>query len=96
MRVEEGKGNHKRGESPLSSSDPTDNDDNKDEKALSALTNAADINKEEEEEGETMEDNEMPNHRGDQPHAASIVAVDATETASLSSSLSVAVSSSSG
>ena len=41
MRAEEAKGNNKRGESPLSSSDPTDNDDNKDENALSALTNAA-------------------------------------------------------
>ena len=41
MRAEEAKGNNKRGESPLSSSDPADNDDNKDENALSALTNAA-------------------------------------------------------
>ncbi len=40
MRAEETKGNNKRGESPLSSSDPADNDDNKDENALSALTNA--------------------------------------------------------
>ena len=53
MRAEEAKGNNKRGESPLSSSDPTDNDDNKDENALSALTNAADVD--EEEEGETTE-----------------------------------------
>ena len=53
MRAEEAKGNNKRGESPLSSSDPADNDDNKDENALSALTNAADID--EEEEGETTE-----------------------------------------
>jgi hypothetical protein len=41
VRAEEAKGNNKRGESPLSSSDPTDNDDNKDENVLSALTNAA-------------------------------------------------------
>ena len=56
MRAEEGKGNNKRGESPLSSSGPADNDDNKDENALSALTNAADIDEEEEEEGETTEE----------------------------------------
>ena len=56
MRAEEAKGNNKRGESPLSSSDPADNDENKDENALSALTNAADIDEEEEEEeGETTE-----------------------------------------
>ena len=72
MRAEEGKGNNKRGESPLSSSDPADNDDNKDEKALSALTNAADIDEEEEEEGETTEDDETLNHGGDEPHAASV------------------------
>ena len=53
--AEEAKGNNKRGESPLSSSDPADNDNNKDENALSALTNAADIDEEEEEEGETTE-----------------------------------------
>ena len=41
MRAEEAKGNNKRGELPLSSSDPADNDDNKDENALSAVTNAA-------------------------------------------------------
>ena len=41
MRAEEAKGNNKRGESPLSSSDPADNDDNKEENALLALTNAA-------------------------------------------------------
>jgi hypothetical protein len=41
VRAEEAKGNNKRGESPLSSSDPVDNDDNKDENALLALTNAA-------------------------------------------------------
>ena len=81
MRAEEGKGNNKWGESPLSSSDPANNDDNKDEKALSALTNAADINEEEEEEGKMTEDEEMPNHRGNEPHAASVVAVDAAETA---------------
>ena len=55
MRAEEAKGNNKRGESPLSLSDPTDNDDNKDENTLLALTNAADIDEEEEEEGETTE-----------------------------------------
>jgi hypothetical protein len=43
VRAEEAKGNNKRGESPLSSSDPADNDDNKDENALSALTNAPTI-----------------------------------------------------
>jgi hypothetical protein len=43
VRAEEAKGNNKRGESPLSSSDPADNDndDNKGKNALSALTNAA-------------------------------------------------------
>jgi hypothetical protein len=58
VRAEEAKGNNKRGDSPLLSSDPADNDDNKDENALSALTNAADINEEEdeeEEEGKTTE-----------------------------------------
>ena len=85
VRAEEGKGNNKRGESPLSSSDPTDNDDNKDENVLSALTNAVDIDEEEEEEGEMTEDDETPNHGGDEPHAASVVAVDAAETVSSSS-----------
>jgi hypothetical protein len=55
VRAEEAKGKNKQGESPLSSSDPADNDDNKDKNALSALTNAADIDKEEEEEGKTTE-----------------------------------------
>jgi hypothetical protein len=41
VRAEEVKGNNKRGELPLSSSDPADNDDNKNENALSDLTNAA-------------------------------------------------------
>jgi hypothetical protein len=55
VRAEVAKGNNKRGESPLSSSDPAGNDDNKDKNALSALTNAEDIDEEEEEEGETTE-----------------------------------------
>ena len=41
MWAEEAKGNNKRGELPLSLSDPADDDDNKDENALSALTNVA-------------------------------------------------------
>ncbi len=41
MWAEEAKGNNKRGESPLSSSDPADNDDSKDENVLLALTNVA-------------------------------------------------------
>jgi hypothetical protein len=42
VRAEEAnKGNNKRGESPVSLSDPADNEDNKDKNTLSALTNAA-------------------------------------------------------
>ena len=55
MRAEKAEENNKWGESPLSSSDPSNNDNNKDKNALSDLTNAADIDKEDEEEGETTE-----------------------------------------